>query len=260
MLGFMALGFAAIFALGRHLFDVGDRAPRRLLPRDGALRRLLADQLPARPAAGVHGRGGALRARAGARSFSRPGWCLVLGVALGLGMVTKPPFAGYVLPVVLLDGLAGAPRGGPPAAPRLARASRSPSASPSRCPGTARESSACPMQIVQPVLQAGRTRQRRPGYLSAESLLYYPRVLPIAARRARERCSSCWGIWTARRYRDSRAFLWLAGIVPVRDLLADPEPEPSLHAAHLPRGGAPGGASAPAACRRAWRRGGPGSA
>lgn len=34
--------------------------------------------------------------------FSRAGWSVALGVALGLGMLTKPPFAVYVLPALAL--------------------------------------------------------------------------------------------------------------------------------------------------------------
>ena len=49
-----------------------------------------------------------------ADGFSRPGWSVVLGVVLGLGMLTKPPFAVYVLPPVLLVAVqirAGRPLG-----------------------------------------------------------------------------------------------------------------------------------------------------
>jgi hypothetical protein len=36
--------------------------------------------------------------------FTRPGWSVVLGVVMGLGMLTKPPFAVYVLPPLLIAG------------------------------------------------------------------------------------------------------------------------------------------------------------
>ena len=210
MLGFMALGLAAVFALGRQLFDseTGLLAALFFGTAHSVVFSLTNFQLDLPLASMV---ATALYALVRSEAFSRPGWCVVLGVTLGLGMVTKPPFAGYVLPafcwtlwqalrsadrrrrlgwlvVVLVIGVVIAlPWYGP------------------RVVGL-------PMQAAnRSFKQAAGAGQA--GYLSVESLLYYPRVLPMQFGALASLLFVA-GAWAARRYRESRAFLWLAGVAP----------------------------------------------
>src|SRR5262245_7550050 len=98
MLGFVALGLAATFALGRHLYDTetGLLAAFLLGTAPFVVFSLTNFQLDLPLAAMV---AVSLYLLVRTDAFSRPGWCAALGVALGLGMITKPPFAGYLLPV-----------------------------------------------------------------------------------------------------------------------------------------------------------------
>ena len=210
MLGFLALGLAAVFALGRRLFDseTGLLAAFFFGTAPFVIFSLTNFQLDLPLASMV---AAALYALVRSEGFSRPGWSMALGVALGLGMVTKPPFAGYVLPafcwplwqalrsgdrrrrlgwlgVALVVGVAIAL---PWYGPRIV---------------------GLPIQAAnRSFKQAAEAGQA--GYLSAESLLYYPRVLPMQFG-ALATLLFVAGAWAARRYRESRAFLWLAGIVP----------------------------------------------
>lgn len=210
MLGFMALGLAALFALGRQLFDpeTGFLAALFFGTAHAVVFSLTNFQLDLPLASMV---AAALYTLVRSEAFSRPGWCVALGVTLGLGMVTKPPFAGYVLPVfcwTLWQALRSVDRrrrlgwlmvvlvvGGvialPWYGPRLL---------------------GLPMQAVNRSFKQAAEAQQA-GYLSAESLLYYPRVLP-SQFGALASLLLVAGAWAARRYRDSRAFLWLAGLVP----------------------------------------------
>ncbi|HUO63973.1 MAG TPA: glycosyltransferase family 39 protein, partial [Terriglobales bacterium] len=98
MLGFLAVGLAATFALGRHLYDVetGLLAALFLGTAPFVVFSLTNFQLDLPLAAMV---AVSLYLLVRTDAFSRPGWCVALGAALGLGMITKPPFAGYLLPV-----------------------------------------------------------------------------------------------------------------------------------------------------------------
>src|ERR1700675_2277034 len=181
MLACMALGLAAVFALGRRLFDseTGLLAAFFFGTAPFVIFSLTNFQLDLPMASMV---AGALYALVRSEGFSRSGWSVALGVTLGLGMVTKPPFAGYVLPafcwtlwqalrsvdrrrrlgwlvVVLVVGVAIAlPWYGPRIVGR-------------------------PMQAYnRSFRQAAEAGQA--GELSAEALLYYPRVPPARKGRA----------------------------------------------------------------------------
>jgi len=210
MLGFMALGFAAIFALGRHLFDseTGLLAAFFFGTAPFVIFSLTNFQLDLPLASMV---AAALYALVRSEGFSRQSWSVALGIALGLGMVTKPPFAAYVLPafcwtvwqalrapdrrrrlgwlaVALVVGVAIAlPWYGP------------------RIMGLPTQAS---NRSFKQAAEAGQA-----GYLSAESLLYYPRVLPTQLGMLAS-LLFVMGAWACRRYRESRAFLWLSGVAP----------------------------------------------
>ena len=210
MLGFLALGLAATFALGRHLFDVetGLLAAFFLGTAPFVVYSLTNFQLDLPLAAMV---AAMLYVLVRTEGFSRPGWCAAVGVALGLGMVTKPPFAGYVLPVfgwAVWQALRAADRrrrlGWLAGALAIGAAIALPWYGP-RILGL-------PLQIANRSFKFA-AQEAQAGYLSAESLLYYPRVLPSQLGPLAT-VLFLWGIWTARRLRDSRAFLWLAAVVP----------------------------------------------
>ncbi len=210
MLGFLALGLAATFALGRHLFDVetGLLAAFFLGTAPFVVYSLTNFQLDLPLMAMV---AATIYALVRTEGFSHAGWCLVLGVALGLGMVTKPPFAGYVLPVfgwALWQALRAADRrrrlGWLAVALAIGTAIALPWYGP-RILGL-------PLQIANRSFKFA-AQEAQAGYLSGESLLYYPRVLPSQLGPLAT-VLFLWGIWTARRLRGSRAFLWLAAVVP----------------------------------------------
>jgi hypothetical protein len=210
MLGFLALGLAAIFALGRHLFDsaTGLLAAFFFGTAPFVVFSLTNFQLDLPLASMV---AAALYALVRSEGFRRPGWCVTLGLALGLGMVTKPPFAGYVLPafcwalwqalrspdrrrrlgwlvVTLVIGVAIAL---PWYGPRIL---------------------GLPMQAANRSFK-NAAAEGQAAYLSSESLLYYPRTLP-SQLGALASLLFLAGVWAVRRYRASRAFLWLSGVVP----------------------------------------------
>lgn len=210
MLGFLAIGLAATFALGRRLFDVGTGLLAAFFfgTAPFVVFSLTNFQLDLPLAAVV---AAALYVLIRTEGFSRPAWCAWLGVALGLGMVTKPPFAGYILPVFLwvlwraLSAVDRRRRVGWLAVSLVIGAAIA-------LPWYGPRVLGLPLQIANRSFKfAGQEAQA--AYLSAESLFYYPRVLPSQLGPLAT-LLFLWGIWAARRLRDSRAFLWLAGVVP----------------------------------------------
>ena len=100
MMGFLALALACVYGLGRRLADVetGLWAAFLFATAPFVVFSLTNFQLDLPLAAMV-----ALTLYAILRTedFGRPGWSLALGAAVGLGMLTKPPFAAYVGPPLL---------------------------------------------------------------------------------------------------------------------------------------------------------------
>jgi hypothetical protein len=219
MLGFLALGLAATFALGRHLCDAetGLLAAFFLGTAPFVVYSLTNFQLDLPLMAMV---AAALYALVRTEAFSHAGWCLVLGVALGLGMVTKPPFAGYVLPVfgwALWRALGAADRRRRLGWLRSHRHRHSHRAA-LVWPANPRPAPA----DLQPILQVRRAGSAG-GAICPPSHPLHPRVLPSRSS-LHGHGPFLWGIWTARRLRDSRAFLCLAAVVPFALFSADPEP------------------------------------
>jgi hypothetical protein len=210
MLGFLALGMAAVFALGRRLFDLetGLLAAFFFATAPFVVFSLINFQLDLPLAAMV---AVTLYVLVQTEDFSRPGWSAALGVVLGLGMLTKPPFAGYVLPVAALAlwrALRADDRrrrlGWMAVALIMAVLIALPWYGP-RILGL-------PFQIANRSFKFA-AQEAQADYLSSESLLYYPRVLPSQLGPLAT-LLFLWGIWAARALRDSRAFLWLAGVIP----------------------------------------------
>ena len=207
MVAFLALGVAALFGVGRRLFGVetGLLAAFFFATAPFVVYSLTNFQLDLPLAAMV---ALTLHVLAGAEASSPRQWCVTLGLVLGLGMLTKPTFATYVLPAMLwfawhapdrrrrlaLLGIAlviGAGLALPWYGPRLV---------------------GLPMQVLnRSFKQAAEVGQ--PPALTSANLLFYPRVfipqfgllaVPLFA----------WGLWTLRRHRDARGLLWLSILAP----------------------------------------------
>ncbi len=210
MLAFLALGVAAILALGRRLHGVetGLLAAFLFATAPFVVFSLTNFQLDLPLSAMV---ALALHALARTDAFSRGAWCVILGIVLGLGMLTKPPFATYVLPAMLwlawrawrapdrrrrvaLLGVAlviGAALALPWYGPRLL---------------------GLPLQALnRSFKQAAEVGQA--GALTPAGLLFYPRVfLPQFGLLAGPLCA--WGLWAVSRERGARVYLWLSTLVP----------------------------------------------
>src|SRR5712692_10454439 len=100
MLAFLALGVAAVFGLGRQLqgVETGLLAALFFATAPFVILSLTNFQLDLPLAAMV---ALTLYVLARADGFARGPWCVALGAGLGLGMLTKPTFATYVLPAML---------------------------------------------------------------------------------------------------------------------------------------------------------------
>ncbi len=208
MLLFLGIGLAAVYELGRHLWDEesGLLAAFFLGTAPFVVFSLTNFQLDL-PLAAMVALG--LLTLVRTEAFSRPGWSLGFGVTLGLGMLTKPTFALYLLPPLLwalgralrsrevrrlglfaLALLLGAALALPWYGPRLL---------------------ALPIQVMnRSFKQAAESGHPEP--FSAAGLLFYPRVFqPQFGVLAGLLCA--WGVWALRRERQARALLW-AALVP----------------------------------------------
>jgi len=210
MMGFLGLALACLYGIGRRLADAetGLWAAFLLATAPFVVFSLTNFQLDLPLAAMV---ALALFSLVRAEDFSEPRWVLGFGAALGLGMLTKPPFAIYVAA---------------PLAWSLWRALRS--AERRRRLGWAAVSLAVggalalpwygprlfglPMQILNRSFKQA-AEQQNPEPLTIAALLYYPRTLPtqlgvLAALLL------LWGLWALRRNRAARPILWLATLGP----------------------------------------------
>jgi hypothetical protein len=103
ILGFLALGMASVYVLARSFTGGSGSVVAALLfgSANFVVYSSLRFQLDLPLAAMV---AVALVVLLRVEGFSRAGWSIALGVVLGLGMLTKPPFAVYVLPALVLVG------------------------------------------------------------------------------------------------------------------------------------------------------------
>jgi dolichyl-phosphate-mannose-protein mannosyltransferase/DUF2993 family protein len=210
MMGFLGLALTCLYALGQRLSgaETGLWAAFFLGTSPFVVFSLTNFQLDLPLAAMVSL---ALYALLRAEAFSDVRWSLALGMVLGLGMLTKPPFAVYVLPPFLWS---------------LWRAMRSPERS--RRLGWAAAALAIaaalalpwygprlfglPMQILSRSFKQA-AEQQNPEPLTAAGLLYYPRTLPTQLGLLAG-LLLLWGLWALRRNRTARPLLWLATLGP----------------------------------------------
>jgi dolichyl-phosphate-mannose-protein mannosyltransferase len=101
VLAFLAIGMVATYLLGRRLVDAtaGLAAALLFATAPFVVYLTLRFQLDLPLAAMV---ALALWTLVATEAFTRPGWALALGIAVGLGMLTKPTFPVYVGPPLLL--------------------------------------------------------------------------------------------------------------------------------------------------------------
>jgi hypothetical protein len=211
MLGFLAVALAAVLALGRRLFDVdtGLLAAFFLGTAPFVVFSLTNFQLdlPLMAAVAL-----ALWALMRTEAFSRGGWSVAFGVALGLGMLTKPPFAAYVLPPALWALWSAAT-----AADRRRRLWRLALALVIGCaltlPWYGPRLLGLPMQVANRSFKQAAESGHAEAFTST-ALLYYPRVFQPQFG-ALAGLLFVWGLWALRRRREARAPLWLAAIVPL---------------------------------------------
>jgi hypothetical protein len=210
MLAALALAIAVIFVLGRRLFGVEGgllaafffaTAPFAVFSLDN-----FQLDLPLTAMVAL-----ALYMLVRTEHFARTGATLGLGVVLGLGMLTKPTFAAYVLPPLLWP-LAMSWR----SADRRRRlgtlALALGIAAVIALPWYGPRLIGLPMQIVnrsfKQAAEAGQVEAFTPA-----GVLFYPRVfLPQFGLLAGVLCA--WGLWALRRRADCRVFLWLAVLAP----------------------------------------------
>ncbi|HEX7215105.1 MAG TPA: LmeA family phospholipid-binding protein [Methylomirabilota bacterium] len=210
MLAFLALAMASTFALGRRFFD--ERAGLLAAFFVGtapfvvfSLTNFQLD-LPLMAVVAL-----ALYALVRTEEFSRPGWSIGCGLVLALGMLTKPPFAVYLLPpllwtawraarapdrrrrlaLLLLALLIGGAVALPWYGPRLL---------------------GLPMQISERSFKQA-AEEGKAEALTAEGLLYYPRTFPTQVGMLVGPLF-VWGLVALRKER-ARAFLWMAALGPL---------------------------------------------
>ncbi|MBI2527681.1 MAG: glycosyltransferase family 39 protein [Candidatus Rokubacteria bacterium] len=215
MWGFLAVGTLAVYGIGRRLLDAeaGLVAAFLLGTAPFVVFSLTTFQLDLPLAAMV---AVTLYALGRAEAFSRPGWSVLTGVALGVGMLTKPPFASYVLPPLAWcawNAFAAPDRG-----PRLRRLLLAVGIGlVIALPWYGPRLIGLPMQVLNRSFKQAAESGHAPA-LTPGSLLYYPRVFqpqfgllaaPLAA----------WGLWALRRMPRARGLLWSATLPLVGFLL-----------------------------------------
>jgi len=204
MWGFLVAGTLAVWGLGRRLLDApaGFIAAIMFATAPFMVFSLLRFQLDLPLAASV---AIALYVLVRANAFASIGWSVVLGLALGIGMMIKPPFAVYLLPALAWSawhairapargarlgrlGLAlvvGLLVAGPWYGPRLA---------------------GLPLQILN---RSFKQAVESPPAMSSTGLAFYPRVfLPLVG--ALTGLLAVWGVWAVRRMPRARALVWTA--------------------------------------------------
>ena len=126
--------------------------------------------------------------------FQRPGWSLGVGLALGLGMLVKPPFAAYVLPPLAWSAWLAlrAPDRGARRSLGLALGVALVLALPWYGPRLA----GLPMQIFN---RSYTLAIESPPTLSVSGLLFYPRTF-VPQFGILASLLSLWGLWAVRRF------------------------------------------------------------
>jgi hypothetical protein len=206
----LALALASLYGLGRRLADseTGAWAALFFATAPFVVFSLTNFQLDLPLAAMV---ALALYALVRSEAFADPRWTLGLGIVCGLGMLTKPPFATYVLPPLLWPlwrALRGGDRGRRLASAAMALAVAVLLALPWYGPRLF----GLPMQILNRSFKQA-AQQQNPEPLTSVALLYYPRTLPTQIGLLGG-ALLLWGLWAVRKRRETRAILWLATLGP----------------------------------------------
>src|SRR5215468_2363582 len=206
MLAFLALGIAAVFGLGRRLLDV----PHGLLAAfffgtaPFVVFSLMNFQLDLPLASMV---ALALYTLIRTEQFAHPGASVALGMVLGVGMLTKPTFATYVLPAMLWSAWLAwraADRRRRFALLAVAVAIAATLALPWYGPRLIGLPMQVPNRSFKQAAEAGQVEAMTPA-----GLLFYPRVfLPQFGLVAGPFCA--WGLWALRKKPEARAYLWLS--------------------------------------------------
>src|SRR6185503_12919784 len=151
----------------------------------------------------------ALYALVRAEGFSRPGWSMAVGLALGLGMLVKPPFAAYLLPPLAWS--AWLALRAPDRGPRLRRLGLALAVGAVLAlPWYGPRLAGLPMQILN---RSFKQAIESPPTLSGSGLLFYPRTfVPLFGLLAGG--LTLWGLWAVRRLPRARALVWSA-ILPL---------------------------------------------
>ncbi|HET8576694.1 MAG TPA: glycosyltransferase family 39 protein [Methylomirabilota bacterium] len=204
--GFLVVGLLAVYGVGRRLVDgpTGLLAAFFFATAPFVVTSLLVFQLDLPLAALV---ALALYTLVRAEEFSRWDWSLAAGVVLGVGMLTKPPFAAYLAGPVLWAGwlaLRAPDRGARIRRFGAALAVGALIALPWYGPRLA----ALPMQILNRSFKQAAESGHAPA-MSVTGLLFYPRQLVpqfglIAAPFL------LWGLLALWRFRRARLLLWSA--------------------------------------------------
>jgi hypothetical protein len=208
MWGFLVAGTLAIRGLGRRLLDpaAGLLAAFFFATAPFVVFSLLRFQLDLPLAAMV---ALALYTLVRADGFSHPGWSLAVGLAVGLGMLVKPPFAVYILPPLAWSTWLAfrAPDRGV----RLRRLGFALAVSLALAlPWYGPRLAGMPMQILN---RSYKLATESPPTLSGSGLLFYPRTfVPLWGLLAG--LLSLWGLWAVRRYPRARALVW-SSILPL---------------------------------------------
>jgi len=213
MLGFLAIALAALFAVGRELWDDGAGliAAFFFATAPFVVFSLMNFQLDLPLAAMVALTLWMLRRTDGLRRG--PSCAAALGVVLGLGMLTKPTFPVYVVAPMLWAAFAGWRRD-ERRRQRLALLGLALLvAAALALPWYGPRLIGMPFQVVdRSFKQAAEAEQA--ALFTSGWLLFYPRVFqPQFGLLAGLLC--VWGLWALRKDRGARAFLWLATLPPL---------------------------------------------
>ena len=204
---FLGIGLASVLALGRWLWDdrAGVLAAFVFGTAPFVVFSLTNFQLDLPLAAMV---ALALHVQTRAEGFIRPGWAVAHGLVLGLGMLTKPTFAVYL--VGPLAWAAWEARRLRPARGWLALSLTIAAAL--ALPWYGPRLLALPMQVSDRSFTFAAAEGHAPA-LSIAGILFYPRYLiPVFGVLAT--ALALWGLWAIARDR-SRGLVWSATLVPL---------------------------------------------
>jgi len=210
MLGFLGVGLLASFLLGRTLFDSPTGFLAALIFGTAPFVAFSTTnfQLDLPLAAMVVL---AILGLVKSQGFSRWRWSWASGLILAAGLLTKPPFATYVLPALLLAVLAafrGKDRAGRPRNLALALFLTAALVLPWYGPRLF----GLPMQVLNRSFKQA-AESGYPEALSVFSLTFYPLAfLPQFGLLAG--VLFLWGIWAIRNYRQARGVLWASCLIP----------------------------------------------